>query len=79
MCVVVQFIPVEDIPNYRPSTLGVVNRKHSMYSTSELSFSIKPDGTNQVKLVVQGADPVSAQGSEEHGHDAIPDKENGKQ
>ena len=71
-CVVVQFIQLEEIPNYRPSTMGVVNRKHSMYSTSELSFTIQPDGPNEVKLVVQGADPVSSQSSEDHGHEPVP-------
>jgi len=73
-CVVVQFIQLEEIPNYRPSTMGVVNRKHSMYSTSELSFTIQPDGPNEVKLVVQGADPVSSQSSEVHGHEPVPNE-----
>lgn len=71
-CVVVQFIQLEEIPNYRPSTMGVVHRKHSTYSTSELSFTIQPNGPNEVKLVVQGADPVSSQSSEEHGHEPVP-------
>lgn len=71
-CVVVQFIQLEEIPNYRPSTMGVVHRKHSTYSTSELSFTIQSNGPNEVKLVVQGADPVSSTGAEEHGHEPVP-------
>jgi ribosomal protein S12 len=71
-CVVIQFIQVEEIPNYRPSTLGVVHAKHSTYSTSELSFQVDPNGTNEVKLVVQGADPIS-RSSKDHGHDPVPE------
>jgi len=71
-CVVVQFIQLEEIPNYRPSTLGVVHRKHSMYSTSQLNFTIEPNGPNDVKLVVQGADPISRD-SKVHGHDPVPE------
>lgn len=71
-CVVVQFIQIEEIPNYRPSTLGVVHRKHSMYSSSQLNFTIEPNGPNDVKLVVQGADPISRD-SKEHGHDPVPE------
>jgi len=71
-CVVVQFIPIEDIPNYRPSTLGVVHRKHSMYATSDLSFTVKPGAENRVRLVVSGADPI-VRTTDDHGHDPIPE------
>lgn len=71
-CVIVQFVPVEEIPNYRPSTMGVVHRKHSVYSTSELGFTVKTSGENEIKLVVQGADPI-LKTTDDHGHDAIPD------
>lgn len=70
-CVVIQFIQLEEIPNYRPSTMGVVNRKHSMYSTSELSFSVKPGEPTSVQLVVQGADPI-LRSTDDHGHDPVP-------
>jgi hypothetical protein len=76
-CVVIQFVPVEEIPNYRPSTMGVVNRKHSMYSTSELTLTVKPDGPNEVQLVVQGADPI-LKSTDDHGHDPIPEDAEGK-
>jgi ribosomal protein S12 len=72
-CVVIQFIPIEDIPNYRPSIMGVVNRKHSMYSTSELNFTVKPGEDSSVKLVVQGADPI-LRATDDHGHDPVPDE-----
>lgn len=69
--VIVQFIPVEDIPNYRPSTMGVVNRKHASYQTSGLIMNVVPNGENKIKLVVTGADPIGNQ-SKDHGHDEIP-------
>ncbi len=72
-CVVIQFIQLEEIPNYRPSTMGVVNRKHSMYSTSELSFTVKPGEPASVQLVVQGADPI-LRSTDDHGHDPVPDE-----
>ncbi len=70
-CVIVQFIPVEEIPNYRPSTLGVVNRKYSSYATSELVFTVEAKGDNQIWFEVQGADPVF-RATDEHGHDPLP-------
>lgn len=70
-CVIVQFIPIEDIPNYRPSTLGVIHRKHSTYSTSDLVFTIQPGKENRIRLEVQGADPVF-RSTEDHGHDPVP-------
>ncbi|MFO0011252.1 MAG: carboxypeptidase regulatory-like domain-containing protein [Planctomycetota bacterium] len=72
-CVVIQFIQLEEIPNYRPSTMGVVNRKHSMYSTSELSFTVKPGEANTVQLVVQGADPI-LRSTDDHGHEPVPEE-----
>lgn len=71
LCVVVQFIPTEDIPNYRPSIMGVVHRKHSSYSTSELGFTVSSKGENKIRLVVQGAEPI-LKSSTDHGHDPIP-------
>jgi ribosomal protein S12 len=70
-CVVVQFIQVEEIPNYRPSTLGVVHRKHASYATSELGMTIQQGPENKIQLVVQGADPV-LKSTQDHGHDPIP-------
>jgi ribosomal protein S12 len=69
--VIVQFIPIEDIPNYRPSTMGVVNRKHASYHTSGLTMQVIPEGENKIKLVVAGADPLSPN-AKDHGHDEIP-------
>lgn len=69
--VIVQMIPVEDIPNYRPSTMGVVNRKHASYHTSGLTMTVVAGGENKVKLVVKGADPINPN-SKEHGHGEIP-------
>jgi hypothetical protein len=70
-CVLVQFVPTENIPNYRPSTMGVVHRKHSAYATSDLGFAVTQSGENRVRLVVQGADPISRT-TDDHGHDAVP-------
>ena len=74
--VVIQMIPVEDIPNYRPSTMGVVHRKHASYNTSELTMSVEPDGSNKIRLVVSGADPIG-KNDKDHGHDEIPTDPNG--
>jgi len=71
-CVIVQFIPTEEIPNYRPSIMGVVHRKHSSYSTSELGFTVSSKGDNKLRLVVQGADPI-LKSTTDHGHDPIPE------
>jgi len=71
-CVIVQFIPTEEIPNYRPSIMGVVHRKHSSYSTSELGFTVSSKGENKLRLVVQGADPI-LKSTTDHGHDPIPE------
>lgn len=69
-CVIVQFLPTENIPNYRPSTLGVVHRRHSSYATSDLNFTIQKTGENRVRLVVQGVDGVYRT-TDEHGHDPV--------
>ena len=74
--VVIQMIPVEDIPNYRPSTMGVVHRKHASYNTSELTMSVEPGGPNKIRLVVAGADPIG-KNDKDHGHDEIPTDPNG--
>lgn len=75
-CVIVQFIPTEEIPNYRPSIMGVVHRKHSSYSTSELGFTVSSKGENRIRLVVQGADPI-LKSTTDHGHDPIPEGTDG--
>lgn len=66
-CVIVQFVQVERIPNYKPSTLGVINKRHGSYATSGLSIQIEPDSSkNQnIVLVVEGVDGKS--GSSNHG------------
>jgi hypothetical protein len=69
-CVLVQFLPTENIPNYRPSTLGVVHRRHSSYATSDLNFTIQKTGENRVRLVVQGVEGVYRT-TDEHGHDPV--------
>ena len=69
-CVIVQFLPTENIPNYRPSTLGVVHRRHSSYATSDLNFTIQKTGENRIRLVVQGVEGVYRT-TDEHGHDPV--------
>ncbi|MFN4905377.1 MAG: hypothetical protein ACK5GJ_02720 [Planctomycetota bacterium] len=69
--VIVQFIPIEEIPNYRPSTMGVVHRKHASYNTSGLTMNVVPNGENKVKLIVSGANPLG-RNPKDHGHDEIP-------
>jgi ribosomal protein S12 len=69
-CVVVQFIQTENIPNYKPSTLGVVNRKHASYSTSGLHFDVSATGPNEIKIEVQGVESTSGSSQESHGHES---------
>lgn len=71
--VIVQFIQVEGIKNYRPSTMGVVNRKHASYATSGLVLRVDPKGPNQVKLEVEGARAVM-NSTKDHGHDPVPNE-----
>jgi len=54
-CVVVQFIQVENTARYKPSTLGVVHRKHGSYATSGLSIRVSPNQNNELLLQVDGA------------------------
>jgi len=69
--VIVQFIQVEGIKNYRPSTMGVVNRKHASYATSGLTMRVDPKGPNQVKIEVEGARALQ-NSTKDHGHDPVP-------
>ena len=53
-CVVVQFIQAENILNYKPSTLGVVNPKHASYATSNLKIEVSVDKPNEFVIQVEG-------------------------
>jgi hypothetical protein len=76
-CVLVQFIQAESIPNYRPSTLGVVHRRHSSYATSDLAFTISKTSENRIRLVVDGVDGLYNT-TDEHGHDLVAPPEQDK-
>ncbi|XZE34886.1 hypothetical protein SH501x_000360 [Pirellulaceae bacterium SH501] len=64
-CVVVQFVMVEDVPGFKPSTQGVVNPAHASYATSGLTIDIPEEGTDELKLVVRG---VQSRGGNKRGH-----------
>jgi hypothetical protein len=68
--VIVQFIQVEGIKNYRPSTMGVVNKKHASYATSGLVMQVDPKGPNRVRIQVEGARTLP-NATKDHGHDPI--------
>ena len=53
-CVVVQFVQAENIQNHKPSTLGVVNRKHASYATSNLKIDVVADKQNELIIQVEG-------------------------
>jgi ribosomal protein S12 len=53
-CVVIQFVRTEEIPNHKPSTVGVVHPKHSSYTTSGLSLEVSETGPNELTLQVEG-------------------------
>ncbi|MFY8200308.1 MAG: hypothetical protein ACOVLE_06540 [Pirellula staleyi] len=63
-CVVVQFVQIDNLANYKPSTIGVVNNKYNSYSTSGLSFRIEPQ-KNELLIQVDGVHEKS--GSSNHG------------
>lgn len=65
--VIVQFIQTENIPNYKPSLVGVVNKIHSSYATSGLTFEVSEKGPNDVVIKVQ-PQAVGLQESD-HEHD----------
>ncbi len=77
-CVVVQFIMSEDIPNFRPSTLGVVNPQHSSYATSGLKITLPETGSRDLKLVVKGVKPRGGVTSKHEGHERITVPPDGK-
>jgi hypothetical protein len=52
-CVVVQFVVVEEIPNFQPSYEGVVHPKFASYSTSRLECEVLPSGKNQLTIQVE--------------------------
>ena len=68
-CVIVQFVQTEDIPNYKPSSLGVVNPKHSSYATSGLAFEVPPNALNQIVLQVEGIARIAGEKAGSHGHE----------
>jgi ribosomal protein S12 len=69
-CVLVQFVMTENIPNYRPSTLGVVNKKYNTYASSDLSMTVDPNKSNEIELVVEGVAPLG-RSTNDHGHAPI--------
>jgi len=52
-CVIVQFIQADGIPNAKPSTLGVINKRHASYATSGLSIRVEPDSSKNQDIVLQ--------------------------
>ena len=65
-CVLVQFIQTENIPDYKPSSIGVVNKKHSTYSTSGLNIEVSASKPNEVAIKVEGTTPVKTSSDIEH-------------
>jgi hypothetical protein len=72
-CVVVQFVMVEDVPGFKPSTQGVVNSIHASYATSGLTIDIPEEGASELKLVVRGVESRRG-GKRGHGeHQELPE------
>jgi len=66
-CVVVQFVQSENIQNHKPSTLGVVNRKHASYATSNLKIDVVADKQNELIIQVEGVPkPLSGDSKGDH-------------
>jgi len=67
-CVVVQFVQAENIQNHKPSTLGVINPKHSSYATSGLQIDIAKDKQNELVIKVEGV-PKPKNGNAKSDHE----------
>lgn len=69
-CVVVQFVMVEDVANYQPSTEGVVHQRFGSYATSGLECTISEADDNDLIITVEGLDhPANRGGGTDHQHD----------
>jgi hypothetical protein len=66
-CVIVQFIQSDGVPNYKPSTLGVINKRHASYATSGLSIRVEPDKSKNQDIVLQVEGVDGRAGSSNHG------------
>lgn len=64
-CVVVQFVMMEDVPGFKPSTQGVVNSSNASYATSGLTIDIPEEGTSELRLVVRG---IQSKAGSKRGH-----------
>lgn len=53
-CVVVQMVMTEGLEGHKPSTIGVVDRRFSSYSSSGLSLEVFEDKPNDILLEVDG-------------------------
>ncbi len=65
-CVIVQFIQADGIPNFKPSTLGVINKRHASYATSGLSIRVEPDTSKNQDIVLQVEGVDGRDGSSNH-------------
>lgn len=52
-CVVIQVVMHGEELAGKVSKYGIVDPKHNSYATSGISFEVKPEGTNEIKLQVQ--------------------------
>lgn len=53
-CVVVQLVMAEGLEGHKPSTIGVVDRRFSSYSSSGLNVEVTADQSNEILLEVEG-------------------------
>lgn len=69
-CVLVQMVMVEAIPNFRPSTEGVVHPRFGSYSSSKLVVDVNQGQSNTLELTVERLAPSKASSVERpHQHD----------
>lgn len=65
-CVVVQFVMLEEAEGYRPSKMGVIDRRYSSYGTSGLSIEVLPQSSNKVVIEVAGVLKKQPEGEHKH-------------
>lgn len=70
-CVVVQMVMVEEIPNFRPSTEGIIHPRFGSYSSSGLVVEVAQGDSNDLKVTVEPLrdDSLSSKSSPKHKHD----------
>jgi hypothetical protein len=67
-CVIVQFVMVENVAGFRPSTEGVIHPRYGSYATSGQVCEVSESSPNELTIHVEPWDKHSASRSATHDH-----------